>query len=136
MSIIEKNKFDLAKRDLSPITINIEKLKDNSNQIDYYKQQLNELESVKEKNIKLAKKYTIIKQKYTQLKKEYNKTTKDMIHYHKKYQLLNINLQCPFLNKEIDIIQCNEACKNSYCDNRYNCTIRRKAIIDFYQITL
>ena len=130
MSITEKkDNTDLATGDLSPITFTIPTIKDKIDELNYMKDEYEELKTVKEHNIKLALKLKEIKTKYTQEKTEHNNTKKTLRNYYKAERDLNIkNIKCPFLNKEISLTTCEESCSFGYCTYKYNCAERKESI--------
>jgi len=136
MSIIEKkDKFDITTEDLKPKSI---KLKILQEQHETYKSLLNvakELKEATDKNVKLALQLSDLRKKYSQIKREYNEVVKKMNKYYIAERDLNIkNIPCPFLNEDITLIQCNQACNFGYCDVKHECRIRIQIILEQYDI--
>jgi hypothetical protein len=136
MAIIQRENIkDLANLDLSPITFTIPQIKKTCDQLDYYKQELEHLKQVKQHNIKLALKYKKIKQKYTQEKHEHNNTKKNLKRYYQAERELNINIHCPFLDKTIKLVKCNESIQFRLCNkNPKQCPNRINTIKEHFLI--
>ena len=137
MSIIEKKVNNLATLDLSPITFNIPTLKEANNELDYLKAQLEEYNKVRENNIKLAMQVKELRDKYVQEKKEHKKTKQLMHKYFQAENTLNIvDMYCPYLKKEITLVDCNHSTLNGYCgeDKLATCSTRINNILKHYKI--
>ena len=128
MSIVVRKKFDIKIKDLTPKTINLEKIKDSTNQLEYLKTQIEDLKYVNEKNIKLALQLKNMRNKKDEYKDQYDKIKKELIKRHKINKELNIMIPCPHLEKILTLYQCNEACKFKLCPPRYNCNKRLETI--------
>lgn len=135
MGIVERKKNELATLDLSPQSFRITILKNASNELDYLRSELNKLDEVKQHNISLALKLKEWKGKYQQEKLEHNNTRKMMQQYYEADRELNIKLIfCPFLQKEINLVQCQKSVSFGYCTAKHHCVERKEAILNHFNL--
>jgi len=138
MAIVEKKEMGIVPVDLSPAIIPIPIIIDAKNELEYLKEEIAPLQDVNEKNIKLAIKLSELRDKYNEAKIQHKNTTRLMHEYFKAETSLNIvGMFCPYLKKEIKLVNCNDSCLNDYCgdDRGYSkCTTRINSILQHFKI--
>ena len=138
MAIVEKKETGIVPVDLSPISIPIPIIIDAKNELEYLKEEIAPLQDVNEKNIQLAQKLSELRGKYNEEKMQHRNTTRLMHEYFKAETTLNIvGMFCPYLKKEIKLVDCNHSCLNDYCgdDRGYaKCTTRINNILQHFRI--
>jgi len=134
MSIIKKEKTDLANENLYPLNIVIKKIKDMNQESDYYKDEVIKLKDVNQNNIELALKLKEIRQKYDEMKNQHNQDIKILINQKKIIDKINFTLYCPELKKEIEFYQCCESCYSKLCKPLYGCNNRLEEIKNYFKI--
>lgn len=136
MSIIEKsNKFEIQDKNLNPEIIKVKVIVKAIDELDYLRTELKRLEEVKQQNIKLALKMKEYKDKYQQEKIEHNETRKNMNQYYQAERELNIkDVYCPFLKKEITLLNCQQSVSFGYCNVGYSCHYRISCILKHFNI--
>ena len=138
MAIVEKKQMGIVPVDLSPVSIPIPIIIDAKNELDSLKEEIIPLQDVNAQNIKLAIKLKELRGKYKEEKEQHRKTTKLMREYYLAENTLNVvDMFCPYLKKEITLVNCNHSCLNGYCDSDWGyekCTTRINAILQHFKI--
>lgn len=133
-AIVVKGRYDIKKFDITPETIVIDNIKEEStkieDKIEYYKLELDKLKNVEDKNIKLALRLKELREKYNILKDQYNKQCKILV----KMNKINFTLYCPLIKKDITFDVCQDACMLKLCKERYDCLKRIEGIKLHYQV--
>ena len=133
-AIVVKGRYDIKKFDITPETIMIGIIKEDStkivDEIEYLKTELDKLKKVNDKNIKLAIRLKEVREKYKIYKDQYKKQVSLLV----KLNKLNFTLYCPSLKKDIDFYVCQDACTTKLCNERYDCLKRIEGIKLNFQV--